>query len=108
MSSQHQSECGCLYSCRRDDIDTSQHGVVFSSGGSYCKKAQGIPFKHRPMSEMELEQLEAAQRADDQAAKELCIAEVNLRQAQKHKTRTAEVLSHWMAATSKELLGGRK
>jgi hypothetical protein len=68
--------------------------------GAYCKKRRGEPFRHRLMSEMELRQLEAAERQDELAAKELSIAQSKLHEAEVRREFAAEVLSHWLTFTA--------
>jgi hypothetical protein len=92
--------CGCLDHCDRENHNTYQHMASVATGGCYCKKNRGIPFKHRRLSDMERQQIESAERADDHAAKELCLAESALRLAQERRNRAAEILNHWVAFTA--------
>jgi hypothetical protein len=95
-----QYPCNCLDRCRQEGASTSQIMQAVMAGGAYCSKRRGEPFKHRPMSDMERRQLEAAQRADELAQKEWRIARDKLHEAASRKEFTAQVLNHWDAFTA--------
>jgi len=100
--------CGCLDRCRQEGFDAFHSMQSLASGGAYCRKSKGERFKHRLMSNMEIHQLEAARRQDEHAAKELSIAESNLRDANERRQFAAEVLNHWNKATALSEAGEQK
>jgi hypothetical protein len=92
--------CGCLDRCRQEGYEAYQSMAQATVSGAYCKKRRGESFRHRLMSEMELRQLEVAERQDELAAKELSIAQSKLREAEVRREFAAEVLNHWLTFTA--------
>lgn len=94
------SACTCLDRCRQERALVQEQMASLMVGGAYCRKTKGEPFKHRPLSDMERRQIEAAQQADEVAAKELSIAQQKVRDAENRRALAAEVLNHWVSFTA--------